>query len=100
MVTSRTGTAVHKQFRTRVLQRDRDNGIVTCPLCGVALDYSKGRQPNSAEPDHIIPIALGGNNDPDNGRTICRQCNQSRGKRMYTPTEPPKPRVVTNRVHW
>lgn len=100
MATSRTGTASHKQFRTRVLTRDRDAGITQCPLCGVTLNYDTGRQSNSAEPDHIIPHAHGGTNDPTNGRTICRQCNQSRGNRMYNATPTETPPTITTLVNW
>ena len=79
MATSRTGTASHKRFRTAVLRRDRRAGIEQCPICGVTLDYSQGLRPNSAEPDHIVPHAHGGTDSADNGRTICRRCNQRRG---------------------
>lgn len=80
MATSRTGTTEHLQWRKRVLARDRSAGITNCPLCGRLLDYETSRLPNSAEPDHITPYAYGGGYTMDNGRTICRQCNQSRGK--------------------
>jgi 5-methylcytosine-specific restriction endonuclease McrA len=79
MATSRTGLANHLHFRRRVLNRDRKAGITHCPECAVLLDYDTSRLPNSAEPDHIIPVARGGTNDVTNGRTICRRCNQSRG---------------------
>lgn len=79
MVTSRTGTGSHLRFRKAVLTRDRKAGITNCPECGVVLDYDISRQPNSAEPDHITAFKYGGTNSPDNGRTICRRCNQSLG---------------------
>mgnify|MGYP005611765431 CR=1 len=79
MASSRTGLTPHLRFRRAVLNRDRRNGITNCPHCNVAMDYQVSRQPNSAEPDHIVPIARGGTNDPSNGRAICRRCNQSRG---------------------
>lgn len=95
MASSRTGLAPHIRFRKAVLGRDRRNGVTHCPIpgCGVELDYVVTRQPNSAEPDHITPIAHGGTNDPRNGRTICRQCNQSIGdrpdpKRIEAPIQP------------
>ena len=81
MASSRTGLTPHLRFRKAVLTRDRRNGITHCPLCNVQLNYDITRQPNSAEPDHIIPIARGGTNNPRNGRTICRRCNQSIGDR-------------------
>lgn len=87
MVSSRTGLTPHLRFRKAVLGRDRRAGITNCPDCNCELDYDISRQPNSAEPDHIVPAAqarkLGWTdaqlNNPTNGRTICRECNQSRG---------------------
>lgn len=99
MVTSRTGTAEHKQFRIRVLTRDRAAGITHCPICGITLDYETSRLPNSAEPDHIIPAALGGTNHVDNGRTICRRDNQSRGAKQTRPARTIEP-TITNLVDW
>lgn len=80
MATSRTGTAEYLQWRRRVLARDKAAGMTNCPLCDCKLDYQVTRKPDSAEPDHILAVARGGGNTLDNGRTICRQCNQSRGK--------------------
>lgn len=93
MASSRTGLTPHLRFRRAVLTRDRKAGITNCPLCNVTLDYMVTRQPNSAEPDHIIPIARGGTNNPTNGRTICRRCNQQRGAK----TDPqPHPKVIAS----
>lgn len=79
VATSRTGTAQYKHWRKRVLIAARDAGIAQCPHCGVRLDYTRGLQPNSAEPDHILPVRWGGKNTLENGRVLCRRCNQSRG---------------------
>lgn len=79
LATSRTGTAKHRQWRQAVLTRDRNAGITHCPNCGVTLDYKTPYKPNSAEADHIIPHALGGDETLDNGRALCRRCNQRRG---------------------
>lgn len=35
--------------------------------------------------DHVIPLARGGNNDPENVVPACRRCNSSKGNR--TPAE-------------
>lgn len=99
MVSSRTGLTPHLRFRGAVLRRDQAAGITNCPLCGVQMDYDKGRQPHSAEPDHIVPITRGGTNDPDNGRTICRRCNQSKGNKLDRQASSPK-RSPTNLVAW
>lgn len=98
MATSRTGTTAHLNFRRRVLTRDRNAGITNCPICGVTLDYKISRKPDSAEPDHIIPTKWGGTNDPSNGRTICRRCNQSRGARMTV--DKPHKRVIRASDKW
>lgn len=79
MASSRTGLTPHLNFRKAVLRRDRKAGITNCPLCNTVMDYDITRQPNSAEPDHILAIANGGTNTPSNGRAICRRCNQSKG---------------------
>lgn len=103
MTTSRTGTASHKRWRTQILRRDQHAGITHCPDCGTALDYEHSRQPNSAEPDHITPWARGGRNTLDNGRTICRQCNQSRGSRTRAKRHTNTTfnvTIVTNLVQW
>jgi 5-methylcytosine-specific restriction endonuclease McrA len=79
LATSRTGTGQYKRWRHDVLRAGQAEGVTHCPLCSVPLDYSTGRQPNSAEPDHIQPHSLGGRNVVENGRVICRLCNQRRG---------------------
>lgn len=87
MASSRTGLTPHLRFRRAVLTRDRKAGITHCPDCNTELDYDISRKPNSAEPDHIISAAEARKrgwkdselNNPRNGRTICRRCNQSRG---------------------
>ena len=71
VATSRTGTAQYKHWRKRVLIAARDAGIAQCPHCGVRLDYTRGLQPNSAEPDHILPVesfAAGAINLVETGR--------------------------------
>lgn len=79
MPSSRTSLAPHRDFRRRVLARDKAAGVTHCPECGVELDYTNTRNPDSAEPDHIVPVAQGGTNATSNGRTICRECNQRLG---------------------
>ncbi|WP_399501959.1 HNH endonuclease [uncultured Actinomyces sp.] len=88
VASSRTGTTQYKQWRTRVLAAARDAGVASCPICGVTLDYTQGRKPNSAEPDHILPARWGGRNTLDNGRVLCRRCNQSRGDGTRRRTPP------------
>lgn len=93
MATSRTGTGSHKRWRKQVLQQGQADGVTHCPMpsCGVRLDYTAGLMPHSAEPDHITPVARGGMNIVENGRVICRRCNQRRGKGRAVPVAQPKP---------
>lgn len=87
MGTSRTGTTEYKAWRKQALRDGQRNGIDHCPNCSVLLDYEKGKRPNSAEPDHIVPWSLGGRNTRDNARILCRRCNQSRGNGTKTKTK-------------
>lgn len=104
MASSRTGLTPHLRFRRAVLTRDRRAGITNCPDCGTTLDYNISRKPNSAEPDHIISAAqareLGWKdselNNPRNGRTICRRCNQSRGAGRTVKVNKPALRASTD----
>ncbi|WP_195225940.1 HNH endonuclease [Schaalia turicensis] len=82
MVTSRTGTRQHKQWRQALIQRALNTGQTRCPLCGVTLDYTVSRRPNSPEADHIQANATGGRTTLANGRIICRQCNQRLGGQL------------------
>lgn len=104
MTTSRTGTAQYKHWRREVLRRDERDGVTHCPLCGVKLDYSRGLLPESAEPDHIVPDSLGGRTIAENGRAICRLCNQKRGngtgERRQRRLEAASRRTVTTLVGW
>lgn len=104
MATSRTGTASYKRWRTAVLRAGRKAGVTRCPLCEVELDYEHGRKPNSAEPDHIIAWAVGGTNTVDNGRVICRRCNQKRGKggreNSQSKREAASRRTITTLINW
>lgn len=79
VTTSRTGTTKWKHVAAQAKRKAQAQGQDTCPLCNVILDYSKGKQPNSAEADHIIEWSKGGQDTLDNVRIICRQCNQKRG---------------------
>lgn len=79
IASSRTGTAQWKAIVKIVRAHAIEMGIFKCPLCGTGLDWLHSKRPNSAEVDHIIPHAQGGEDSVDNARIICRHCNQSRG---------------------
>lgn len=82
MAASRTGTTKWKALRAKAIAEALANDQYTCPRCGVALDYSRSRQPNSPEPDHIQEHANGGKDSLDNIRIICRRCNQQLGGKL------------------
>lgn len=87
---SRTGTAQYFHWRKRVLTEAKNRGVTHCPFCHCLLDYERTRLPNSAEPDHILPVRWGGTNTLDNGRVICRRCNQSRGSNVAPKLSEPR----------
>lgn len=98
MVSSRTGTSQYRHWRKRVLAAGRAAGITHCPSCNVVLDYVNTLTPASAEPDHILPHRWGGKNVLENGRVLCRRCNQSRGDRVNVPKRQSRPSSVD--VDW
>ena len=60
-----------RKIRETILRRDQN----TCQYCG--------QEANTV--DHVIPIALGGTDEPSNLVAACARCNYSKGKRE-TPT--------------
>lgn len=56
----------------------RDKG--RCSLCGCNLSTSFTMCDNKNF-DHIIPLKLGGNNDPSNWQLTCEKCNKTKGAR-------------------
>lgn len=80
--------AVSKRLRYEILRRD-DN---TCRYCG-------GRAPDvTLTVDHVIPVALGGSDLPDNLVTACRDCNS--GKSASSPDAPIVSNVAEDAVRW
>ncbi len=35
--------------------------------------------------DHVLPLTLGGTNDPENFQPLCRSCNSKKGQDLPTP---------------
>lgn len=101
MATPRSATTVHKRMRTRTLNRDKRAGLTHCPIpgCGRELNYETPDRsdPAKAEADEIIPWSTTRetSTDPDDWRTICAHCNQSRGNRDLVPVE-----VTANLFPW
>ena len=68
--------AVSKRLRYEILRRDNH----TCRYCGASA-------PDVAlAVDHVIPVALGGSDDPTNLVAACRDCNA--GKSASAPDAP------------
>lgn len=63
--------SISAKKRTLVYRRDG----YACVLCG-ADDVQR------LTIDHRIPVALGGGDEPENLRTLCKSCNSSKGARV------------------
>jgi hypothetical protein len=68
--------AVSKRLRFEIFRRDGH----TCRYCGASAPDVK------LTIDHVVPIALGGGDDPDNLVTACAECNA--GKSSSVPDAP------------
>lgn len=87
---SRTGTTRYLHARARVIGQARADGLTHCPgyerrdgsrrSCGRELDYVTPYLPGSAETDHVVEVAAGGDDTVENLRVLCRACNQERNE--------------------
>lgn len=66
--------SIANTVRLHVYQRDE----FACVICGETDDLTL---------DHIVPYSHGGDDVPDNLRTLCRRCNTRRGAAKYTDDE-------------
>ncbi|MEV0382334.1 HNH endonuclease [Nonomuraea sp. NPDC050643] len=66
--------AVSKRLRHEIFRRDNH----TCQSCGAKAPDVK------LQPDHVVPVALGGSDDPSNLQTLCEDCN---GGKSATPPD-------------
>jgi hypothetical protein len=80
--------AVSKRLRYEVLRRDNH----TCRYCGRAAPDVPLRI------DHVIPVALGGTDEPTNLVTACQDCNS--GKSSSSPDEPLVADVTEAALRW
>lgn len=80
--------AVSKRTRFEVLRRDNH----TCRYCG-------GHAPDVVlTMDHVMPVALGGADDPTNLVTACSACNS--GKTSTSPSESIVADVSADAIRW
>ena len=84
--------SVSRSLRFHILERDNH----TCHYCG--------RRPPEVvlQVDHVVSIALGGSDTPDNLITACRDCNTGKGARVRinrADIERATAQVVADAVH-
>lgn len=80
--------AVTKRTRFEVLKRDN----YTCRYCG-------GKAPDVIlTVDHVLPVALGGTDDPSNLVAACRDCNA--GKSSTAPDGETVAQVADDAIRW
>lgn len=80
--------ALSKRLRFEVMRRDNH----TCRYCG-------GHAPDVAlTVDHVVPVALGGNDEPSNLVTACKDCNA--GKTSSSPDAATVANVADDALRW
>lgn len=80
--------AVTKRLRYEILRRDNH----TCRYCGASAPDVK------LTIDHVLPVALGGQDDPANLVAACKDCNA--GKTSTTPGAPLVDDVTSASILW
>lgn len=68
-----------RKQNTSIKRRLWQSGHRHCWVCKRHLSYS------DATVDHLVPIAKGGSNGPDNLAIACEKCNQDRGSKSAVP---------------
>ena len=87
-MTDSSAKPVSRRLRFEILRRDSH----TCRYCG-------GQAPDvKLTVDHVVPVALGGNSDPTNLVTACRDCNA--GKSSTKPDEAVVADVEADALRW
>lgn len=87
-MTERTRKPVSKRLRYEVLRRDNH----TCRYCGASAPDVQ------LTVDHVLPVALGGDNSPGNLVASCRDCNA--GKTSSAPDAPMVEQVNEDAIRW
>src|SRR5690242_2374425 len=80
--------AIPKRLRYEILRRDNH----ACRYCGAAAPDVK------LTVDHVVPVALGGTDEPSNLVTACEPCNT--GKSASTPDAPVVDDVAADALRW
>ncbi|WP_343997128.1 HNH endonuclease, partial [Williamsia deligens] len=80
--------AVSKRLRYEILRRDNHQ----CRYCGATAPEAP------LTVDHVVPVALGGVDDPSNLATACRDCNA--GKSASSPDAPIVAQVKADALVW
>lgn len=80
--------AISKRLRYEILRRDNH----ACRYCGAAAPDAK------LTVDHVIPVALGGTDEPSNLVTACVPCNG--GKSASSPDAPIVDDVAADALRW
>lgn len=80
--------AISKRLRHEIFRRDNH----TCQSCGAKAPHVK------LQPDHVIPVALGGSDDPSNLQTLCEDCNS--GKSATPPDAATVAQVKDDALRW
>jgi len=72
-------------------QRDRHRARIrktgaNCHICGEPIDYTLPHTDDrSFVVDHVIPLAKGGTDTPDNVKAAHRDCNSAKRARLVAP---------------
>lgn len=80
--------AVSKRLRYEIMRRDNH----ACRYCGAGAPDAK------LTVDHVVPVALGGSDDPSNLVTACSDCNA--GKSASSPDAPIVANVAEDALRW
>lgn len=80
--------AVSKRLRYEILRRDDHR----CRYCGA------GPEEGPLTVDHVVPVALGGSDEPSNLVAACRDCNA--GKSASAPDAPIVAGVADDALRW
>jgi hypothetical protein len=79
---------VPKRLRYEILRRDNH----TCRYCGATAPDAQ------LTIDHVVPVSLGGSDEPDNLVAACKECNA--GKSSSNPDQPLVADVSAENLRW